>query len=82
MTTLTVKVPDEVAAKLKAVATRRRISKSQIVRDALVKELKSSPTKANLYDIMKEGIGCFDSGVTDLATNPKHMKGFGKWRRE
>jgi hypothetical protein len=29
---------------------------------------------------MKDGIGCFDSGKTDLASNPKHMKGFGKWR--
>jgi hypothetical protein len=27
------------------------------------------------------GAGCFDSGITDLATNPKYMKGFGKkWR--
>jgi len=27
------------------------------------------------------GIGCFDSGPGDLATNKKHMEGFGKkWR--
>lgn len=27
------------------------------------------------------GIGCFDGGAADLATNPKHMEGFGKkWR--
>jgi hypothetical protein len=27
------------------------------------------------------GIGCFDSGIGDLATNRKHMEGFGKkWR--
>lgn len=25
--------------------------------------------------------GCLDSGVTDLATNPKHLEGFGTWAR-
>ncbi len=29
---------------------------------------------------MKDGLGCFDSGKTDKSTNPKYMKGFGKWR--
>jgi hypothetical protein len=38
------------------------------------------PKKPSLHDRMKDGCGIVDSGVPDLATNPKHMEGFGKWR--
>jgi hypothetical protein len=27
------------------------------------------------------GVGEFDSGISDLATNKKYMEGFGKWKR-
>lgn len=27
------------------------------------------------------GVGEFDSGIPDLATNKKHMEGFGEWKR-
>jgi hypothetical protein len=30
---------------------------------------------------MKDAVGCIDSGVTDLATNPKHMEGYGRSRK-
>jgi hypothetical protein len=30
---------------------------------------------------MKDGRGIVDSGIGDLATNPKHMKGFGRASR-
>ena len=38
--------------------------------------------KPSLHDLMKDGCGIVDSGVPDLATNKKHMEGFGRWRRE
>ena len=78
MTTLTFKVPREMALNLERASLRKRIPKSQILRNALAKELKPSKEKANLYDAMKDAIGCFKSGVPDLATNPKHMEGFGE----
>lgn len=36
-------------------------------------------TDKSLYDVLSERgmLGCFD-GPTDLATNPKHMEGFGR----
>ena len=56
---------------------------------ALVREcIEQSPTVQeptengpSLYNLAKDLCGCFDSGVTDLSTNPKHLKGFGEWRR-
>jgi predicted RecB family endonuclease len=37
-------------------------------------------SKASLHDRMKGGCGIVDSGIPDLATNKKHMEGFGRWR--
>jgi predicted transcriptional regulator len=81
MTTITAKIPGDLALKLETLSVAKRVSKSKIIRDALSKELKTVKKKTSLYEAMEEGFGCFDSGVTDLATNPKHMKGFGKWRQ-
>ena len=36
--------------------------------------------KPSLHDLMKDGCGIVDSGVPDLASNKKHMEGFGRWR--
>jgi hypothetical protein len=80
MTTITLKVPHVMAAKLEAVAAKRRVPKSKYVRDALNTALKKEKTEPSLYDLMKDGLGCFDSGVTDKSTNPKYMKGYGKPR--
>ena len=30
------------------------------------------------YEALKDACGCVDSGVPDLASNPKHLKGFGR----
>jgi hypothetical protein len=79
MTTLTFKVPREMALKLERESARKRVPKSKILRSALAKELKTSKEKPSLYDAMKGAIGCFD-GPSDLSTNPKYLKGYGKWR--
>ena len=79
MTTITLKVPSEMAAKLEAVATKKRVPKSKYVREALSTALSKEKEYPSLYDLMKDAIGCFD-GPSDLSTNPKHMKGYGKWR--
>ena len=36
----------------------------------------TGPTRRKLI-----GVGEFDSGLTDLATNKKYMEGFGEWKR-
>ena len=81
MTTLTLKVPREMAAKLEAVAARKRVPKSKYVRNALDVALKKEKDEPSLYDLMRDAIGCVNSGKKDLATNPKYMKGYGAWKR-
>jgi hypothetical protein len=39
---------------------------------------QKSPRERSLAELMKKAQGMIDSGVPDLATNPKYMKGFGK----
>jgi hypothetical protein len=67
------------ALKLERVSASKRVPKSQILRTALAKELKTSREEPSLYEAMKGAIGCFD-GPSDLSTNPKYLKGYGKWR--
>ena len=43
------------------------------MREALEKVLP--PTGESLADKTKDLIGCVDSGMGDLATNPKHLEG-------
>ena len=57
-----------------------------VVSPDLEKALPASPPESpaggpSAYDLMKEGFGCVRSGVPDLATNPKHMEGFGECRK-
>jgi len=55
-------------------------SKSAIPRDAL--ELSRQKKKdISCHDLMQHVCGSIRSGVKDLATNKKHMKGFGEWKR-
>jgi hypothetical protein len=42
---------------------------------------KKRRKRPSLFDRLKDLVGKGDSGITDLATNPKHMEGFGKHRR-
>jgi hypothetical protein len=86
---LTIELPDELAERLAAASEHRQTPPSQIVQEALDKvlplklqETPAPPTgEGSLYDRMKDLIGCVDSGVTDLSTNPKHMEGFGECRK-
>lgn len=82
MKTLTLKLHDELAVRLEKRAKRLGISKSQLVRESVEMSLNQKSDVVedapSAYDLMKDGCGCIDSGVTDLASNPKHMEGFGR----
>ena len=85
MSTLTIELSDDIAARLAAASEREHLPPAQIVQAALEKALPAPgnppPPGESLAEKMKDLIGCFDSGVTDLATNPKHLEGFGEWRK-
>ena len=80
MNILSIKLPETLDSQLTAVARRMSSSKSSIMREALKEYLSrrevSSPT--SFATLAKDFKGCIDGGPSDLSSNRKHMKGFGK----
>ena len=85
MSTLTLELPDSLAARLKSASAERHIAPEQFVRETIERALPEEPAPdengPSLRELMGDAIGCVDSGIGDLATNPKHLEEFGQWRR-
>ena len=67
-------------------ATRRKIRKVEL-RDRVEKALRlalkagyNAGRQRELAELMKDARGIVDSGVPDLASNPRHLAGFGRDR--
>jgi hypothetical protein len=79
MITISLKVPDELVSRMDAMARAKQTSRSALVREALEDKLRAAARKSppSLYEQSADlcGMGC--SGLGDLASNPKHMDGFG-----
>lgn len=83
MKTITIKVPEDLDVRLAKRAKRLGVSKSEIAREALKQNLEDNDSNSleeepSAYDGLIDDLGCFESGVGDLSTNPMHMIGFGK----
>ena len=79
MTTISLKVPDELIARMDAMARAKRTSRSALLREALEEKLKAASRKSppSLYEQSADLCGKGSSGLGDLASNPKHLEGFG-----
>ena len=80
----TVEISDNLFRRAKAEAALRGRKFKDLVEEGLLRVLDSPEAKITppgdlptLHALMKQTCGMVDSGVTDLATNPDHMKGFG-----
>lgn len=91
MTTISLKLPERLLTRLERASRARRTTKSSLVRECLEKQLpdQTSPAKLpplpageSVYDhalpILKRAWARRGRGRRDLASNPKHMEGFGK----
>lgn len=78
MQILTVKVPPGLDAKLKALAKKRRSTKSAIVREAIEKLVATAHDvrRPTALELAGDLVGCFE-GPRDLSTDPKYMEGYG-----
>ncbi len=79
----TVELPDDLARRIKAEAALRGRKLKDLVEEGLRLVLESPhratrSVRPTLHDLMKNACGVVDSGVPDLASNPKHLKGFGR----
>jgi predicted DNA-binding protein len=81
MTVITCKISEHLDRRLEKAASERGLPKSTIVRKALETEPVELGDPPSLYERMRDGIGCVASGIGDLATNPKHLEGYGRGRR-
>jgi hypothetical protein len=81
--TITIKVHSVQDEALECVAKAQRISKSELVRRSLEQYLANHQASSNdakpssLHDRLKNYIPKSGTGVKDLASNPKHLEGFG-----
>ena len=91
MTTISLKLPENLLARLERESRARRTTKSSVVRECLEQQLPDKPPPLDLpelppgesfYDkalpILKMAWARRGRGRRDLATNPKYMEGFGR----
>jgi hypothetical protein len=79
MTTISCKIPDELAVRLDEVANERHVAKAVVVRRALERTLQPRAKGVKAFELVKQLCGCL-SGPSDLATNPNHLEGFAELR--
>lgn len=74
--TITVKLPEHLAAWLSRRARELGRPQSELVREAL-EHLKQGRSGVTCHDLMSDMCGILE-GPGDLSTNPKHLDGFGE----
>jgi predicted transcriptional regulator len=79
MKTLSLELPDELDAKISAIARRRQSNKSQIVRNALDAYLakEAPPQEGSALELAGDLVGSLE-GPGDLSHHDKHMRGYGE----
>lgn len=68
------RLDDETAALVAGLKKRTGWNDSEIIREAIKTLSQATPKRRRKLS----GLGEFNSGILDLATNPKHMEGFGE----
>jgi hypothetical protein len=76
----TVDVSDDLYRRAKSEAALRGRKLKDLVEEGLrlVLEIPREPRRPSLAKLMKSACGAVDSGITDLASNPEHLKTFGR----
>jgi plasmid stability protein len=78
MKTMSLKLPDEIDARLEARARRAGKTKSALTREALTAFLESNGgSGASCLDLVRDLVGAA-SGPADLASNKKRLRGYGQ----
>lgn len=77
----TVELPEELFRRAKAEAALRGRKFKDLVEEGLRLVLhmpRGARGRPSLEELMRPARGVVDSGIPDLASNPKHLKGFGR----
>lgn len=80
----TVEIRDDIFRRAKAQAALRGIKFKDLVEESLLSKLaeavqasESGPV-VTAWDLMKDGCGIVNSGISDLGSNKKHLEGLGR----
>ena len=76
---ITVRFPAELRRRLKDAARRRGTRESDLVREAVARQLAAEDEALTAYEHAKKAglIGTVRGASRDLSTNPRHFEGFG-----
>ena len=79
MRTITLKLPDGLAARVSATVRRRGVSTSVLLREALEERLggEARTRAGSCLDLAQDLAGIL-TGPADLSSNAKHLKGYGR----
>ena len=79
MKTLTLKLPEILEARLEVLAREKGLSKSEIVRRALIEYLSHDDAgdSGSFLDLSRDLVGSIE-GPSDLSTNKRHFEKYGK----
>jgi hypothetical protein len=79
MVTITMKLPENLAARLAQEAQRRKTTRSELLRQCVELALSGAAGEEppSFHSLAQDKSGCF-RGPRDLATNPKYLEGFGE----
>ena len=81
MSTLTIKIPPQLEQEILLASAREHLSKSELVRRALVAYVRQRQTGAPVVSALDQAgdlVGCFSGAPSDLSSNPRHLDGFGR----
>ncbi len=79
MTTISLKLPASLAARLEDQARAHQKPKSALVREFIERGLQnSSGQPPSFHELAKSKCGLGRSGLSDLATHPKHLRDYGE----
>jgi Ribbon-helix-helix protein, copG family len=79
MHTISVKIPYSLKLRIERESSRRGLSKSRLIRNALERALgqgKQMPG-ATVFDLTRDLCGSVRGGPRDLSSNKKHLDGYG-----
>ena len=78
MTTISLKLPTSLAARLEDQAKAHQKPKSALVREFIERGLRGASGQApSFHDLAKSKCGAGRSGLRDLATHKRHLEDYG-----
>ncbi len=80
MTTVTVKLPEQLDNQLEAAAARKRTTKSAVIRELLEQGIRGDrkSSSRSCYDLAKDLCGSVKGVPRDLSNNKEYLKRFGQ----